>query len=140
MKKNFSHNVLFEKNNGLPYFEIGVNYVDDFFDDTYYLIGEAIEKYSKKINFKIYKNDNFLCEIKLNNYEFGNLMEQFLVKNDDFEFEEEFRKHMIEINENIINSVKKYKENSDKKVIEEAVSLSQKHRFKQLLEYSRNNH
>ena len=67
-------------------------------------------------------------------------MEQFLVKNDDFEFEEEFRKHMIEINENIINSVKKYKENSDKKVIEEAVSLSQKHRFKQLLEYSRNNH
>ena len=139
MASHIIHNILFEKRNGVPCIEIGINFSDEFSDDTYHLIGEAQGKYSKDFDFQIQRNDIVIGNLTMKNNKFEELMSDFMHLTEDLDFNETCVKEINNIKSNLFESISTYKE----KPVHEFDSNSfdkQKGRFKQLLNYSRDNY
>jgi hypothetical protein len=139
MASHIIHNILFEKRNGLPCIEIGINFSDEFFDDTYHLIGEAQGKYSKDFDFQVQKNDVVIGNLTLKNNKFEEFMNDFMRLTEDLDFNETCINEVKEIKHNLLESISSYKENLTPSFDPNSFDR-QKSRFKQLLSYSRENY
>lgn len=107
--------------NHFPEFDITFVFENEFFSDTY-LIESDVKSSNvfKNVKYNIYKNDNFLGEIFLENYNMEEFMVKLLESIDDYDFKKLYNKN---IKTTLLENYKNFYQNFETKIIKKPATF-----------------
>lgn len=95
-------------NKDVPYIFIEMSYKDNFTDDNYIMEGLSKDSSAEMVNFNIYKNGNYLCNLNLNKNENNKFLKEFFKIVDDYDFKSCFnKKHADNFSQKILEFTNK---------------------------------
>jgi len=107
--------------NNFPEYDMTFMFENEFFNDTYFI--ESDSKSSnifKSIKYNIYKNENFLGSIFLENYNINEFMDSFLNVVDDYDFQRLYDKN---IKNTLLENYSKFVNNFENKIIKKPATF-----------------
>jgi len=107
--------------NNFPEYDMTFIFENEFFNDTYFI--ESDSKSSnifKSIKYNVYKNENFLGSIFLENYNINEFMDSFLSVIDDYDFQRLYDKN---IKNTLFENYSKFVNNFENKIIKKPATF-----------------
>jgi hypothetical protein len=107
--------------NHFPEFDITFVFENEFFNDTYLIESDAnSSNVFKNVKYNVYKNDNFLGAIFLENYNMEEFMGKFLEIIDDYDFKRLYDKN---IKNTLLENYNKFYQNFESKIIKKPATF-----------------